>query len=98
MTKKTPIQLRFDPSRPEGKLKSLGGGKADEWNNRLSNLTINALPIAYSENKDAIVIDLAPADPLEGILIAQLMAASEASLAMYQKAWGQKPEFSMRSA
>jgi len=84
MTKKTPIQLRFDPSRPEGKLKSLGGGKADEWNNRLSNLTINALPIAYSNNKDAIteaclavsygVMDLAPADPIEGILIAQLMA------------------------
>ena len=51
MTKKTPIQLRFDPNRPEGKLKSLGGGKADEWNNRLSNLTINALPIAHSKTK-----------------------------------------------
>src|SRR3954465_13267670 len=103
MTKKTPIQLRFDPSRPEGTLKSLGGGKADEWNNRLSNLTINALPIAYSKDKTAIteaclavcygVMDLAPADPIEGILIAQLIAASEASLAMYQKGWGQKPEF-----
>jgi hypothetical protein len=103
MTKKTSIQLRFDPNKPEGKLKSLGGGKADEWNNRLSNLTIGALPIAYSKDKDAIteaslavsygVMDLAPKDPIEGILIGQLMAASEASLAMYQKAWAQPPEY-----
>ena len=103
MTKKTLIQSKLDPNKPEGNLKSLGGGKADEWNNRLSNLTVNALPIAYSKDKDAIteaclavsygVMDLAPADPIEGILIAQLMAASEASLAMYQKGWGQKPEY-----
>src|SRR4051794_20572600 len=101
MTKKTPIQLKLDPAK--GNLKSLGGGKADEWNNRLSNLTLGALPMAHSKDKVAIteaclavsygVMDLAPADPIEGILIAQLMAASEASMAMYQKGWGQKPEF-----
>jgi hypothetical protein len=103
MTKKTPIRLNFDPNRPEGKLKSLGGGKADEWNNRLSNLTIGALAVAQSNDKNAImeaslavsyaVMDLAPKDPIEGILIGQLMAASEASLAMYQKAWAQPPEY-----
>jgi hypothetical protein len=38
-------------------------------------------------------MDIAPADPVEGILIAQLMAANEAALAMYQKGWGQPPEF-----
>ena len=38
-------------------------------------------------------MDMAPADPVEGILIAQLMAAHEAALAMYQKGWGQPPEF-----
>src|SRR4051794_29221818 len=38
-------------------------------------------------------MDIAPADPVEGILIAQLMAANEASLAMYSKAWAQPPEF-----
>ena len=54
MTKKTPIQLRLDPNKPEGDLKSLGGGKADEWNNRLSNLTIGALPIAYSKNMQSV--------------------------------------------
>jgi hypothetical protein len=39
------------------------------------------------------MVDMAPADPIEGILIAQLMAANEAALAMYQKGWGQPPEF-----
>jgi hypothetical protein len=100
---KTAIKLRLDPNKPEGNRKSLGGGKADEWNDRLSNLTVSALPIAHSKNKESIaeaclavsygVIDMAPADPVEGILIAQLMAANEAALAMYQKGWGQPPEF-----
>src|SRR4051794_38465212 len=103
MTKKTPIRLKLDPNKPEGNLKSLGGGRADEWNDRLNNLTVCALPVAHSKDKTAIteaclavcygVMGLAPADPIEGILIAQLMAASEASLAMYQKGWGQPPEF-----
>ena len=39
------------------------------------------------------VMDVAPADPVEGILIAQLMAANEAALAMYQKGWAQPPEY-----
>ena len=38
-------------------------------------------------------MDIAPADPIEGILIAQLMAANEAALAMYQKGWSQPPEY-----
>jgi hypothetical protein len=37
-------------------------------------------------------MDMSPADPVEGILIAQLIVANEAALTMYQKAWGQKPE------
>jgi hypothetical protein len=28
----------------------VGGGNADEWNRRLNDLTINALPIAHSKN------------------------------------------------
>ena len=37
--------------------------------------------------------DLAPGDPVEGILIAQLLAANEAALAMYRKGWSQPPEY-----
>ena len=100
---KTAIQLKLDPNKLESKSKLLGGGKMDEWNKRLSDITVNTLPIAHSKNKDAIteaclavsygVMDMAPADPVEGILIAQLMAANEAALAMYQKGWSQPPEY-----
>jgi len=103
MTKPKDIKLRFDPNRPEGNLKPLGGSKSDEWNKRLSDLTVNALPIAHSKNTETItaaalavsygVMDIAPADPLEGILIAQLMAASEASLSLYRRGWQNVPEY-----
>ena len=103
MTEKTSIKVRLDPNKPEGKFKLLGGGKMDEWNKRLSDITVNALPIAHSKNKDAIteaclavsygVMDMASADPVEGILIAQLMAANEASLCMYRRGWDQPPEY-----
>jgi hypothetical protein len=91
------------PDAKEGHLKPLGGGKADEWNRRLNDLTVNALPIAHSKNKEAITtaavavcrdtMDIAPTDPVEGILIAQLMAANEAALAIYSKGWAQPPEY-----
>jgi hypothetical protein len=97
------IKLKLDPTSSKGKFKQLGGGKADEWNERLNSLTVNALPIAHSKNKDAIteaclavsygVMDMAPTDPLEGILIAQLMAANEAALTMYRQGWAQPPEY-----
>ena len=103
MRKPQTINLMLKPDAKESNLKPLGGGNADEWNRRLNDLTINALPIAHSKNKESITtaavavcrgtMDIAPADPVEGILIAQLMAANEASLAMYSKAWAQPPEF-----
>ena len=38
------------------------------------------------------MIDLKPADSVEGILISQLMVANQASLSMYRRAWGLPPE------
>src|SRR3954451_18365120 len=103
MTKKKAIQLKLHPNKPDSQFKVLGGGKTDEWNKRLSDITVNALPIAHSKNKDAIteaclalsygVMDMTPTDPVEGILIAQLVVANEAALAMYQKGWAQPPEY-----
>jgi hypothetical protein len=101
LTKK--IEMSLDVNKPKGQFKPLGGGQMDEWNERINSLTVNALPIAHSEDKESIkeaclavsygAIDLAPADPVEGILIAQLLAATEASLAMYRKGWAQPPEY-----
>ena len=89
--------MRLDLNKPPGKLKLLGGGKMDEWNKRLSDITVSALPIAHSKSIEEIteacvavsygVMDMAPADPIEGILIAQLMAANEAALMLYRKGW-----------
>jgi hypothetical protein len=33
------------------------------------------------------LVDMKPEDPVEGVLIAQLTAANEASLAMYRRGW-----------
>jgi hypothetical protein len=96
-----PRSIALDPN-PKGEFKMLGGSRADDWNMRLLNLVGNSLPIDHSNREtsnEAIkavcqaTADIAPADPIEGILIAQLMAANEASLAMYRKGWSQPPEF-----
>jgi hypothetical protein len=54
MTKKMAVKMSLDPNKPEGNRKMLGGSKADEWNDRLSNLTANALPIAYSKDTQSV--------------------------------------------
>ncbi|WOH47651.1 hypothetical protein [Bradyrhizobium sp. sBnM-33] len=104
ITPKAPSQPRsitIDPN-PKGELKRIGGSLADEWNLRLLNLVGGSMPIDHSDREtsnEAIkaviqaTADIAPADPIEGILIAQLMAANEASLAMYRKGWAQPPEY-----
>ncbi|MDO9562517.1 MAG: hypothetical protein Q7J60_12925 [Bradyrhizobium sp.] len=93
--------LEIDPN-PKGEMKMLGGSRSDEWNIRLLNLVGSSLPIDQSNREtsnEAIkavcqaTADIAPADPIEGILIAQLMAANEAALAMYRKGWAQPPEY-----
>ena len=93
--------IELDPN-PKGELKMLGGSRSDKWNLRLLNLVGNSLPMDHSNreaSKEATkavcqaTADIAPADPIEGILIAQLMAANEASLAMYRKGWSQPPEY-----
>jgi hypothetical protein len=95
------MTVSLDPE-PKGEFKILGGSRSDDWNLRLSNLLVGALPIQQSSNEAVIfasgaicqaTMDIAPADPIEGILIAQLMVANEAALAMYRKGWAQPPEY-----
>jgi hypothetical protein len=90
----------LDP-KPKGEFKIVGGGQSDEWNKRLANLVGAAMP--GQSNRDSAleanlavwrgIIDVAPADPIEGMLIAQLMAANEAALCMYRRGWDQPPEY-----
>ena len=85
------------PFEPNSRLKLLGGSLSDEWNNYLSNLVVSALPItasgvtkqtmAAAKAVSYCTMDMKPDDPVEGILIAQLMAANEAALTLYRKGW-----------
>jgi hypothetical protein len=102
MKKSKIMKVVLDPNPSKGEFKSLGGGQADEWNKRLNSLTVGALPTAASGNMEqgtaaAVAVsygtmDISPADPIEGMLIAQLMAANEAALSMYRKGWAQPNE------
>jgi hypothetical protein len=87
---------------PKGEFKLVGGSLADDWNMRLLNNVGSTLPMNHADidasNKAITAVcqamaDMAPADPIEGILIAQLMAANEASLALYRKGWQNVPEY-----
>jgi hypothetical protein len=87
---------------PKGEWKALGGSDRDQWNERLSDLVIGALPVKQTNAKvvshagsavAAGIIDMKPADPVEGILISQLVVANEAALKLYQLAWLNNAEY-----
>jgi hypothetical protein len=77
---------------PKGEWKALGGSNRGQWNERLSDLVTGALPVNQT-NAEAVsqagsgvaagIMDMKPADPVEGILISQLVVADEAALKLY---------------
>ncbi len=100
MTKKPTVEINLDRS-PKPELKPLGGGDRDQWNKRLLGLVTKALPVnqekteAVSRAGSAVmagVVDMNPSDPIEGMLISQLVVANEAALSMYQRAWACPPD------
>jgi hypothetical protein len=93
--------IAIDPN-PRGDGKSIGGADHDDRNDWLGQNTAAALPIDQRDEATAVkatvalysgMIDLKPTDPIEGILISQVMVAHQASLSMYRRAWAQPPEF-----
>jgi hypothetical protein len=81
---------------PKGEWKALGGSDHDKWNKRLSLLVLSALPINLSNEKmvsdvgSAVAsgrVDMKPVDPIEGVLIAQIVTANEAALEFYRRGW-----------
>jgi hypothetical protein len=85
----------------KGEWKALGGSDRDQWNERLSDLVTRALPV-NQQNAEAVslagsavaagVVDMKPADPIEGVMISQIVVANEAALSMYQRAWACSPD------
>ena len=99
MTKKPAVKIQIHAA-PKGEWKALGGGDRDQWNERLSDLVTNALPVNQQNTKEvsdagsavaAGVMDMKPADPIEGVLISQIVVANEVALSLYQRAWACSP-------
>ena len=100
MAKKSEVMIGIERT-PKSEWKALGGADHDQWNDRLLNLVTRALPVDQ-HNADAVsragaavaagTVDMNPADPIEGILIGQLVVANEAALSMYKRAWACSPD------
>ena len=106
ITEKPGVRIEIHAA-PKGEWKALGGSDRDQWNERLSDLVIGALPVnqnnakAVSHAGSAVaagIVDMKPADPVEGMLISQLVVANEAALKLYQLAWLTNAEYFEASA
>jgi hypothetical protein len=85
---------KFDTSRPM--LRHLGGSRSDHWNQLLCNQTIDAgwfwqkMPDAEQQDQRiailAFLAGVKPADPVEGMMAAQLYASHAASMECYRRA------------
>jgi hypothetical protein len=84
-----------DLSKLQGTLKAIGGSMSDDWNNILANQTIRTLWLKNSHAEDIrrqrhaavdVLIGINPADELEGMIAAQLLAAHNASMECYRRA------------
>lgn len=93
-----PVVIQNKP----GHHRDIGGGDCENWNFRQMQLILSALPGAGSRDKknageigSAVVsgiMNLKPRDPVEGMLMSQIMVAHEAALDMYRRGWSQPPE------
>ncbi|HJZ70070.1 MAG TPA: hypothetical protein VKF81_18230, partial [Blastocatellia bacterium] len=84
----------LDPN-PKGTMKAVAGADHDEWNLRQANLILAALPGKWDHEANTAILcgmaDMKPADPIEGILIGQIIDANEAALSLYRRAWACDP-------
>ena len=81
-------------------LKEIGGGDDNHWNSRIGYRLFAALPGITAENApDASraimsgLLDIKPADPIEGMLASQIIAAHEASMHLRRLAWVPEQHF-----
>ena len=83
--------VKLDPTNPRGEMKDIAGADHDEWNIRQVNLVFAALPGEWDDKDSTAVVsgmvDMKPADPIEGLLIGQLIAANDAAMKLYRLGW-----------
>jgi hypothetical protein len=94
-----PVVIQTKP----GHHKDIAGGESENWNFRQMQLILSALPGASARDKKSAgevgsavvsgIMDVKPQDPIEGILMSQIVVAHEAALDMYRRGWSQPPEY-----
>jgi hypothetical protein len=94
--KPEPEVVKLNPD-PKGEMKDVAGADHDEWNIRQLNLVLYALP-GERDNKDSTAIvsgmvDMKPTDPIEGLLIGQLIADNDAAMKLYRLGWINNAEY-----
>jgi hypothetical protein len=96
---KEPVKIEM--RKPEDP-KAIGGGSIEAWNDRLMLRVLNALPIDRGDQVEigkagtavfSGMVDIKSADPIEGMLVSQLVVAHEWAMMMFQKAWSQPSEY-----
>jgi hypothetical protein len=92
--KKDGLSLKVTP-KEDANLRELGGSYSDEWNNLLANQTLGSLWVKNSdeENKKRLIlgvlaalISTKPADEVEAMVIAQMIASHNAAMECYRRA------------
>ena len=101
VTEKPTVKIEIDAA-PKGEWNALGGSDHDQWNDRLSTLVTRALPV-NQKNVETIshagsaaaagIVDMKPADPIEGVLISQIVVANEAAMNLYRLGWANSAEY-----
>jgi hypothetical protein len=100
MTKKPTINIKIEA--PKGERKLLGGSECDQWNDRLLTLVTRTLPVNQKNVENVLhagsaaaagIVDLNPADPIEGVLISQIVVANEAAMNLYRLGWANSAEY-----
>jgi hypothetical protein len=84
-----------DPAKLRGSLRLIGGSMSDDWNDVIANQAVSALWLRNSDAEQAArqrhatvdaLIGVAPHDELEGMMVAQLLAAHNAAMECYRRA------------
>src|SRR5215203_6081518 len=86
--------IAIDPSEPVH-MKDLGGADSDRWNGHLISSLVAAIPGGTAPDQrnhiaQAVItgqMAITPADPVEAMLAAQIIAAHESALEMRKRAW-----------
>lgn len=96
------------PTEGKAQLRDLGGSNVDAWNSSLANYLARALPTSSdnfakeSQESEKIaalvgVADCKPADPIEGMLLAQIVSANATGLELARRAWIKDQTFEART-